>query len=181
VDFLDYFRLGDNPPTTEVDTLKRGQSGAAKLNLILRYEDNGTLHDDIQLQLENETWTCDSYYFALDRNVRDGDESATKVKAVLRKLLEHWLKVATKLPDASTAFLPFDFSDQCTGWLRCQRIGEVVLLSLGWSLVEGWSFFPSEADRFVSDLADFKPSTSDFSSSREELIQAISKSLADVD
>jgi hypothetical protein len=100
------------------------------LNLSLRYEDNGTLHDDIQLQLENETWTCDSYYFALDRNVQEDDESTTKVKAVLSKLLEQWLTVATDLPDAGTAFLPFDFSDQCTAWVRCQRLGDEMVLSL---------------------------------------------------
>jgi hypothetical protein len=148
------------------------------LNLSLRYEDNGTLHDDIQLRLENETWTCDSYYFALDRNVQENDESTTKVKAVLRKLLEQWLNVVTDLPDTGTAFLPFDFSDQGTGWVRCQRSGDEMILSLGWSRVEGWSIFPSEIGRHHSELPDFESSTPEFRSSREELLRAIENSMA---
>lgn len=107
------------------------------MNFTLRYEDNGTLHNDIQLQLGNEAWTCDSYYFAIDHHLQEDDDSATKVKAVLRKLLEQWLSAATDLPDAGTAFLPFDFSDQCTAWVRCQRLGEEMILWLGWSRVEG--------------------------------------------
>lgn len=64
------------------------------MNFTLRYEDNGTLHNDIQLQLGNEAWTCDSYYFAIDHHLQEDDDSATKVKAVLRKLLEQWLSAA---------------------------------------------------------------------------------------
>lgn len=148
------------------------------MNLLLRYEDNGTLHDDIQLQLENVTWTCDSYYLALDRNVQEDDESTTKVKAVLRKLLGQWLNVATDLQDAGTAFLPFDFSDQCTAWVRCQRLGGEMVLSLGWSRVEGWSIFPSEIGRYLLELPDFESRTPEFRSSREELLRSIRDSLA---
>lgn len=148
------------------------------LNFSLRYQDNGTLHDDIRLQLEEETWTCDSYYFALDRNVREDDESTTKIKAVLRRLLEQWLMAATDLSDGGTAFLPFDFSDQCTAWVRCKRVGDEVGMSLGWSRVEGWSIFPSEIGCHLSELPDFESWTSEFRSNKEELLQAISDSLA---
>jgi hypothetical protein len=110
--------------------------------------------------------------------VQEDDESTTKVKAVLSKLLEQWLTVATDLPDAGTAFLPFDFSDQCTAWVRCQRLGDEMVLSLGWSHVEGWSIFPSEIGRHLSELPDFESRTSEFRSSREEVLRAISNSLA---
>ena len=84
------------------------------LDLSLRYEDNGTAHDDLFLRFAGQTWPCDSYYFALDRKVRPDDESPAKVKMVLRKLLEQWLTATANLPDGSATFLPYDFSDQST-------------------------------------------------------------------
>ena len=113
--------------------------------LSLRYEDNDTAHDDLILQFSGERWVCDSYYLALDRNLLHGREDADKVRAVLRRLLEQWLAAVERLPDGGTAYLPYDFSDQYTGWLECQRSAGEVTVSRGFAEVEGGSFFPSAA------------------------------------
>jgi hypothetical protein len=149
------------------------------LDLSLRYRNNGTDHDDLQLRFAGQTLVCDSYYFALDRNVRPNDESPTKVKAVLSRLLEQWLTAASNLPDGGTAFLPFDFSDQSTGWLCCQRNGNEMTVSRGWALVEGHSLSPSAVGDYLSNLPDFKVDGPAMSVSRDDLLQAIRGSLAE--
>jgi hypothetical protein len=57
--------------------------------------------------------------------------------------LEQWLDALTQLPDHGTAYLPFDFSDQGTGWLVCQRRAQEVEIALGWATLEGWTVMPS--------------------------------------
>jgi hypothetical protein len=122
------------------------------LDLSLRYEYNGTAHDDLLLRFAGETWTCDSYYFALDRNLQEDDESAAKVRAVLRSLLEQWLSAIVNLPDSVTAFLPYDFSDQYTAWICCEQKGNDVEVSRGWALLKGWSIFPSAIGDYLFHL-----------------------------
>ncbi len=149
------------------------------LDLSLRYEDNGTAHNDLTLRFGGQIWVCDSYYFALDRNVRPDDESPGKVKAVLTKLLEQWLAAASNLPDSGATFLPYDFSDQYTAWICCQRNGNDVDMSRGWALVEGWSLFPSTVGEYLSNLPGFKVEGPEIRSSREDLLRAICDSLAE--
>lgn len=115
----------------------------------LRYIGNGTAHRDVFVTVGEETFVCDSYYFMLDRNVLPDREDDGKVRAVLSRLLEQWLDGVQTLADEGTVHLPYDFSDQCTGWLECRRKGQGVIVSRGWALVEGWSFMPSE----IGDLA----------------------------
>src|SRR5215470_16626877 len=109
----------------------------------LRFEDNGTAHDDLVLRFGGESWVCDSYYLALDRELLPDREDADKVRAVLRRLLEQWLFAVENLPDNGTAYLPYDFSDQYTGWLACHRSDAQVAVSRGWAEEEGWSLSPS--------------------------------------
>lgn len=149
------------------------------LDLLLRYQDNGTAHHDLLLRFAGQTWLCDSYYFALDRNLQPEDGSPAKVKAVLRKLLEQWLTAAANLPDAGTAFLPYDFSDQCTGWICCQRNGNEMVVSRGWSRVGGYSLFPSAVGEYLSQLPSFEVEGPAMKSKRDDLLQAIRESLAE--
>jgi hypothetical protein len=153
--------------------------GRHKVDLSLLYEYNGTAHDDLLLRFAGHTWVGDSYYFALDRGLQPEDESPAKVKAVLRRLLEQWLTAVAKLPEGDTTFLPYDFSDQSTSWLRCQRNGNEMVVSQGWALVEGHSLFPSAIGEYLSHLPGFNVDGPTIKSTREDLLKAISDSLAE--
>lgn len=149
------------------------------MDLSLRYEPNGRAHNDIFLRFAGQTYVCDSYYFALDRGLQEGDESDAKIIAVLCRLLEQWLAAVKDLADGDTAFLPFDFSDQSTGWLSCRRKGNEIVVSRGWALVHGYWFFPSAIGDYLNHLPDFKVDGPTIYSTREELLRAIKRSLAE--
>ncbi len=150
------------------------------MDLSLRFEDNGTAHDDIVLRFGGQTWISDSYYFALDGALQPESEDPLKVKAVFRRLLEQWLGAVENMPDGGTVFLPYDFSDQYTGWLRCQRSGGEVSASRGWSYVEGWSFFPSAVGEYLAEMPGFQIDGPTVRASVEELLEDIRNSLARV-
>lgn len=78
----------------------------------------------------------DSYYFTIDPNVNPGDESPEKAARVMASLLDQWLD---RLTSEKTVYLPVGFSDQSMTWLRAEKSGDVITLTLGWSEDEGWS------------------------------------------
>lgn len=54
-------------------------------------------------------------------------------------------------------FLPFDFSDECTGWLRVSSPdGDRVRVEVGWSGIQGWSFHPSDIADTARVVGDFE-------------------------
>ncbi|QLA81035.1 hypothetical protein EXV95_10550 [Acidovorax sp. JMULE5] len=89
------------------------------MDLSLTFHDNKTGHRDIVLRFAGQEWICDSYYLAIDTELLPEVEDEGKIRAVLRRLHEQWLEAIEGLKVGEVAYLPFDFSDQCTGWLRC--------------------------------------------------------------
>ena len=151
------------------------------MNLSLRFDDNGTMHDDIVLRFGEQSWVCDSYYLALDRELLPEKEDAEKVKVVLRRLLELWLEaIQSMLSEGDTVFLPYDFSDQYTGWLSCQLSGSDVLVSRGWANVEGYSIYPSKVGEHISNLSGFHLDGPTVRATIEELVAAVRSSLVAV-
>jgi hypothetical protein len=148
------------------------------MDLSLQFEDNHTGHDDLVLRFGGDSWACDSYYLALDRELLPDREDSDKVRAVLRRLLEQWLAAVEQLPDGGTAYLPYDFSDQYTGWLACGRSSGGVVLSRGWADIEGWSFFPSAAGDLFVRPRGFRVDGPSVRCSLPELVEAICMSLA---
>lgn len=55
--------------------------------MILEFRDNNTLHDDLFLHFGEQIIECDSYYFALDRNIEPDNEYADKLKPFLKNYL----------------------------------------------------------------------------------------------
>lgn len=126
---------------------------------MLRLTTESTDSGSEQLVLRFGDWqhACDEYYLALDRGIDPGDESESKVRRVLTRLLEQWRSALAAAEPGSEVFLPFDFADQSTAWLRARvKAGGVTVLP-GWSAVEGWSFFPSDIAAHVHCLSDFEP------------------------
>jgi ubiquinone/menaquinone biosynthesis C-methylase UbiE len=112
--------------------------------------------EDLVLRLGEWQHVCETHYLSLDRGV-EGDVHNEKLRASLTRLLEQWRAAVAALRDGAVVYLPFDFADQSTAWLRVRRTGEDVCVDAGWSAVEGWSFFPSNIAAHVQTLADFQP------------------------
>ncbi len=149
------------------------------MDFSLRFEDNNTHHDDLVLRFAGQSFVCDTYYFALDPGLLSGQGSANKVRAVLRRLLEQWLSAVENIPDHGTTYLPYDFSDEYTGWLRCQRLGNVVDISNGWAKVGGHSVYPSAVGEYLTRLPGFQSSGSAIQVPLRELVQAVCDSMAE--
>lgn len=152
------------------------------MDLTLTFEDNGTAHDDLVLRIGERIWRCDSYYLALDQCVLADNEDASKVQTVLRTLLERWRTAIEDLTDGSTAYLPYDFSDECSAWLACELSNGELLIRHGWSDVEGWSIMPSDPppptpkpSGFHSDAGPWKMSVDDFLKGIARSIEATTK------
>lgn len=121
------------------------------------FEDNDTAHDDLLLRLGDSVWRCDSYYLALDEGVLEDQEDARKVRVVLCALLEKWRAAIGELTNGAIAYLPYDFSDQCTAWLACERDGGDLRIRHGWAEVEGWTMTPSDPPSLGEMPAGFRP------------------------
>jgi hypothetical protein len=126
------------------------------ITISFSFDDNGRYHEDLVLQCGDRKWRCDSYYLLLDNALLPGQEdAASKVRAVLRRLLDQWHAAVAGLADGETCYLPFDFSDQSTRWLRCRANGVMLRIQPGWADVEGYSFPPSEVGELLRKLTGF--------------------------
>ncbi|MEU7599920.1 hypothetical protein [Streptomyces sp. NPDC041003] len=114
-------------------------------------------HGDLRLRIGAYKHTCDSYYFGLD----DSPVVPGGLGARLARLLEQWATQLEGLSGAGgTAYLPYDFSDQCTAWLRVtSHDGETAEVQAGWSLIEAWGIEPSNYRATAPEVTDFDPIT----------------------
>jgi hypothetical protein len=158
---------------------KAPEPGVATLNFILNFEPNGTAHDDVTLVFAGISYRCDSYYFAIDQGLLPGRDDAVKARAVVRRLLEQWRQAVASLEPDGFAYLPYDFSDECTAWLRCHRVSETkgVEMVRGWSSVQGWSIVPSELGDAMKSVAGFHADTPPLSTQMDDVLDAIDDSL----
>lgn len=160
-----------SPTITSSSTYRRVRPH--KVNLSLTFHDNKTGHQDIVLRFAGEEWICDSYYFAIDSELLPEAEDDRKIRAVLVRLHEQWLEAVQELKADEVAYLPFDFSDQCTGWLRCTATSTGYSVVQGWSSVEGWSFSPSAVGGLLRKLEDFRASGPALEVATNDLLAAI--------
>lgn len=149
------------------------------MELSLTFKDKGKGHGDILLRFANQEWGCDSYYLAIDDEFDPGAEDETKVRAVLRRLLEQWLETVQMLKGDGFAYLPYDFSDQHTGWLRCSRVENGIRVEHGWSDIEGWSFPPSAVGIHLHKLEGFRGDGPSVELEEAALVEAIRASLSE--
>ena len=121
----------------------------------LEFKDNKTNHNDLSFSFNGKVQRCDSYYFSLDRNLAPEDESSEKVRAVLKHLLEQWLKSVDNSASRDTLYLPYDFSDEYIGCLRCEVTDSFVSLTNGYLSIKGYDIFPSDISDLVRTNAYF--------------------------
>jgi hypothetical protein len=151
-----------------------GLAGIVKLQLT--FDDNRTAHNDVVLRLGDLAWRCDSYYLALDQGLLAKREDAQKVRAVLRALLGNWRRAIEALENRATAYLPYDFSDQSTGWLACELDGRDLVIQHGVSSVAGWSISPSNPPAWAEKPANFRPDGGPWTMPVEDFLTGLDES-----
>jgi hypothetical protein len=120
--------------------------------MFLEFKDNNTAHEDLLFHFNGKVKRCDSYYFALDRVIAPEDESPEKVRVVLKRLLGQWLEYVNNSASGDILYLPYDFSDQYIGCLRCEVADSYVTLIEGYLNIDGYFIPPSD----ISDLVKTK-------------------------
>ncbi len=144
--------------------------------IMLRFTPNGRWHEDLVLEMNGRIWPCDSYYFLIDHRVQ-GEENIEKVQRGLVRLLEQWITALHSAAPVDLVYLPYDFSDQYTGCLRCELNSERVVVARGWSLTPGHSVSPSDITGFVRQVRDFGSDEAGAAMSREALCASIRESI----
>ena len=149
--------------------------------LRLTFDDQGTQHGDLLLECGDYARHVDSYYFGLDPAVRDQPETR-RVRASLEQLLDQWLVAVREAAPDQSVFLPFEFADEYTGWLRVTVEGDRVRCRPGWSAIPGHTVYPSKIGHHLSNVADFDPipDAEDLVISQVALVEAIELNRADV-
>lgn len=144
--------------------------------LTLQFTPNGRWHEDLVLEMNERTWLCDSYYFVIDHRVQ-GEENIEKVQRGLVKLLEQWINTLKSAAPVDLVYLPYDFSDQYVGCLRCELNSESVVVTRGWSLIPGHSVTPSDITGFVRQVRDFRDDGPGATMLRDTICASIDESI----
>ena len=147
------------------------------MDVSFTFEDNGTIHNDLVLRIGDSAWRCDSYYFAIEQYAGDDQEDAPKVRKILRALLEKWKSAIEGLANGATAYLPYDFSDQCTAWLACELIDGELLIRHGWGDVEGWAIMPSDPPPPSARPSGFRADAGPWKMSVDDFLKGIARSI----
>ncbi|MEZ6123314.1 MAG: hypothetical protein R3C49_09090 [Planctomycetaceae bacterium] len=108
--------------------------------------------EQFSVRIGNETRTGDLYYLGIDPRTKDHDCS---IEEGLGRLIQGWIDTIVSNAEGRRFYLPFDFSDEFTRWLACEKHDGELTALFGWAAIEGWSFSPSEFSEHSRDLQDF--------------------------
>lgn len=149
--------------------------------LRLTFDDQGTQHGDLLLECGDYVRHVDSYYFALDPSVKELPE-LNRIRASLERLLDQWLVAVHDAQPGQSVFLPFEFADEYTGWLRVTVEEDGVRCRPGWSAIPGHAVAPSSFGQHLPHVSDFDPipDSDDLVVSQVALYEAIELNRADV-
>ena len=113
-----------------------------------------SLEEQLCVRLGEELRTGELYYLGIDPRNRDHDCTAG---TGLRRLIDGWIEMIVEAEDGCLFYLPFDFSDEFTRWLACDKRAREITVVFGWAEVEGWAFSPSDFAQQSGTLTDFRP------------------------
>ena len=111
-------------------------------------------NEQFRVRIGDEERSGELYYLGIDPRNKDHDCSPD---IGLRRLIDGWIETIIESPDNQMFYLPFDFSDEFTRWLACEKSASEMTVVCGWAEVEGWSFSPSEFREQASALTGFQP------------------------
>ena len=110
--------------------------------------------EQFQVRIGDEVRVGDLYYLGIDPRNQDHNCSTD---VGLMRLIDGWIETILANEPGRIFYLPFDFSDEFTRWLACEKSGQEITVVFGWAEVEGWSFSPSEFSEHSRDLKGFRP------------------------
>ncbi|MFG0295539.1 MAG: methyltransferase [Maioricimonas sp. JB045] len=124
--------------------------------LQITYDETATGGGEIELRLGDARLSADAYYLALDRGCQPETRSPAKVRAVLASLLGQWRQQIASASAGDVVDLPFEFTDEYIGCLRCQVEKDDVVITPGWLMTPGSTVVPSRAIGTLP-AADWEP------------------------
>lgn len=121
-------------------------------HLALYWAEHNTLHADIVIRLGGRCIIGDSYWLTHTGPHRSLDAAKQHYYALWRDAARE----LGSLPDGGVMFLPIAFEDQCTWWIRFERVKEHVEATPGWNDDEAPVTLGRTA-RFPAQLAEWAP------------------------
>lgn len=95
----------------------------------------------------------DTYYFGI---FIEPIESFQDIRNAIAELINFWKTKILACEIGEVVYLPIDFSDQYTGCLKVEKLGEEIKLNYGYSLREGYSVNPISPEDYYKEIDDFK-------------------------
>lgn len=120
----------------------------------ITYDDNGTSHDDITLQLGDFVSVSDSYY--LIQSMDEEIPHPVRTRTCLKQMISAWS--ASLLECDTELFLLAELHDEFTRWLHCARQGNRFSVQLGWSTEAGHDLSPLNSAVRSQPPADWQES-----------------------
>lgn len=110
--------------------------------------------DSFRVQIGDETRTGDLYYLGMDPRTADFECSAHEG---LGRLIDAWIRTILSQPTGDIFHLPFDFADEFTRWIACEKRDDNLVCVFGWAPIEGWAISPSAFDETYGGQIGFRP------------------------
>lgn len=108
--------------------------------------------EQFAVRVGEELRSGELYYLGIDPAAADHDCAPEEG---LKKLIAGWIAELIDVDEGRILYLPFDFSDEYTRWLACEKHGSDVTCVFGMAEVEGWSFSPSDFSGLARSLQGF--------------------------
>jgi hypothetical protein len=140
------------------------------------FDNTGSQHDDLILQLDSFLKRGNSYYLALDRKLDKDDESPAKVRKVVRSMLAQWHQ-AILAAGTENLYLLAHLDDESTTWLMVTFKSDDVVVKVMWSTLEGYRIWPSQDAARTSEPPNLAPVTRGKKMSRQTILDDISRCL----
>jgi hypothetical protein len=82
--------------------------------------------------------------------------AGSRIETVLINLLKKWAEALQNATIEQNIFLPYDFSDQYTGCLKCVLKNDSFIIHLGYSRTMGWNSPMSDPRDTLFNVKDFE-------------------------
>lgn len=118
----------------------------------LTYDDNGTAHQDIILQVGDFISVADSYFFllAFDEEI----PPAIRARTCLSQVMSLWCSAISACQNR--CFLLAELHDEFSRWICCERQGDNFTVQLGWSTEAGHDLHPIHSAIRLEAPADWQ-------------------------